>query len=60
VVLVLVVPPLHCGPAADGHLQGVVGGQQGGPKGQVGHGTGAVPGGPALNGCPFVGVSICW
>lgn len=48
-------------PAVNGHLQGVVGGEQGGHQGEVGHGTGAVLGAdPAADGFPFVRVSICW
>lgn len=46
-------------PAVDGHLQGVVGGEQRGHQGQVGHGTGAVLGAdPSGDGFPLVRVSI--
>lgn len=48
-------------PATDGHLQGVVGGQQSGQQGQVGHGAGAVLRvDPDLDGLSFIGVTICW
>ena len=47
------------GPAPDGHLQGVVGCEQGGLQGQVGHGAGAVPAvDPTLNGLPLIGVAV--
>lgn len=46
-------------PAADCHLQGVVGGEQSGQQREVGHGTGAVLGvDPALDGFSFVRVSV--
>lgn len=48
-------------PAVNGHLQGVVGGEQRCHQREVGHGTGAVLGAdPAGDGFPFVRVSICW
>ena len=52
-------PLLAGGPTPDGHLQGVVGREQGGLQGQVGHGAGAVPAvDPALDRLPLVGVAV--
>lgn len=46
-------------PAADGHLQSVVRGEQSGQQREVGHRAGAVLGvDPALDGFSFIRVSI--
>lgn len=47
-------------PSRDCHLQGPVGGENGGVEGQVGHGAAPVPPPePALDGVSLVGIPIC-
>lgn len=42
------------------HLQGSVGGENGGLEGQVGHGAASVlPPEPALHGASLIGIPIC-
>lgn len=51
---------LTSGPSENGHFQSTVGRQKGGLQGQVGHGAGAaLRVDPALNGLPFIRVTVC-
>lgn len=48
-------------PAADGHLESVVGCEECGQQRKVGHWAGTILGvDPALYGLSFIRVSICW